>query len=111
MVCAVSDLRAVPLVVIAQSEGLRSCEIDESVNRKANCLRQRLEILRRDSRRESRDAGDTGGHYEPGRSERSRQDDSDESDDGTAAADAWPRDRARYSDGSTRSLVREGWLL
>src|SRR5256885_9314440 len=100
MVRAVSDLCAVPLVVIAKSEGLRSCEIDESVKRTTNRLRERLEILRRDPRRESRDAGHTGGHYQPGRTERSREDDFDEPDDGAAAADARPRDGPRHSDGS-----------
>src|SRR5439155_1632474 len=111
MVRAVSDLCALSLVVITKSEGLRSCEIDESVIRTTNRLRERLEILRRDPRRESRDAGYTGGHYQSGRAERSREDDFDESDDGTAAANAWPRDGSRHSDRSAGSLVQKGWLL
>src|SRR2546423_13430466 len=111
MVCAVSDLCTVPLVVIAKSEGLRSCEIDESVNRTTNRHRERLEILRRDPRCESRNAGHTSGHYQSGRAERSREDDFDESDDGTAAADAWPRHGSRHSDRSAGSLVQEGRLL
>src|SRR5437016_4556778 len=111
MVCAVSDLCALSLVVIAKSKGLRSCEIDESVNRTTNRLRERLEILRRDPRRESRDAGHTGGHYQSGRAERSREDDFDESDDGAAAADARPRDGSRHTDRPARSLIQEGRLL
>src|SRR5439155_172855 len=74
-------------------------------------LRERLEILRRDPRRESRDAGHTGGHHQSGRAEWSREDDFDESDDGAAAADAWPRHGSRHSDRSAGSLVQEGWLL
>src|SRR5581483_8751207 len=127
MVHAVSDLRALPVAVVAQGEGLRSGEVigarascpqmrlerglvrallgtspdskrkqDEYI-RKQNRLRKRLEILRRDSRRESSQPRNSGGHHQPGGTKRSREDDADESDDGTAAPNSRTSQRARHS--------------